>query len=155
MASLSKTSNEVRRDNEELRNEGHPGRPYRYDTDAVIRSILQDDLNDLLRTIVQALSISPETARTHRITQDFFGQDPLNRLLHPGYSPDISPSNFYLFWKVKSALIWWKIPDKITLVEAIIKIVNAMSEAELQGVFRRWIEPVQRVIDTGRDPPPR
>jgi hypothetical protein len=57
--------NEVRRGDEELRNEGQPGRPYRYETDAVIRSILEEDWNTSLRTIADTLSISPETVRTH------------------------------------------------------------------------------------------
>jgi hypothetical protein len=42
-----------------------PGRPYRYETDAVIQSILQEDSNASLRIITEALSISPETVRTH------------------------------------------------------------------------------------------
>jgi hypothetical protein len=64
-ASVFKWINEVRRGNEELRNEGHLERPYRYETDAVIRSILQEDPNISLRTIAQTLWISPEMIRTH------------------------------------------------------------------------------------------
>jgi hypothetical protein len=56
---------EIRHGNEELRNDGRPGRPYRYETDAVIRSILQDGPNDSLRTAADMLSISLETVRTH------------------------------------------------------------------------------------------
>jgi hypothetical protein len=64
-ASIFRWIDEVRRGNEELRNEGPPGTPYRYETDAVIRSILQEDPNASLRTIVGTLSISPEMVRTH------------------------------------------------------------------------------------------
>jgi transposase len=56
---------EVRRGNEELRNEGRPGRPCRHEIDAVIRSILRDEPNASLRTIAERLAISPETVRTH------------------------------------------------------------------------------------------
>jgi hypothetical protein len=36
---------EIRRGNEEIRNEGRPGRLYRHETDAVIRPILQENPN--------------------------------------------------------------------------------------------------------------
>jgi hypothetical protein len=56
---------EIRRGNEELRNKGRPGRPYHYERDAALHSILRDDPNALSRTIADTLSISPETVRTH------------------------------------------------------------------------------------------
>jgi hypothetical protein len=57
--------NEFRRGNGELRNEGRPGRPYRYERDDALRSILRDDPNTSLRTVAGGFSISPETVRTH------------------------------------------------------------------------------------------
>jgi transposase len=64
-ASVFKWINEVCSDNEELRNKGRPGRLYRHETDAAIRSILQEGLNVSLRTIAESLLISRETVRTH------------------------------------------------------------------------------------------
>jgi hypothetical protein len=48
-----------------LRNEERPGRRDRHETDAAIRSILQEDPNASLRNIAEALPISPEAVRTH------------------------------------------------------------------------------------------
>jgi hypothetical protein len=53
------------RGNKELRNEGRPGRPYRYETDAALRLILRDDPKASLLPIANTLSISPETVHTH------------------------------------------------------------------------------------------
>jgi hypothetical protein len=64
-ASLLKWMNEIRCGSKEFRNEGRPGRPYRYETDVALRSILQDDPNASLRTIADTLLISPETLRIH------------------------------------------------------------------------------------------
>jgi hypothetical protein len=64
-ASVFRWVNESRRGNDELRNGGHPRRPYRYETDADLRSILQGDPNGSLRTISDTSSISPETIRIH------------------------------------------------------------------------------------------
>jgi hypothetical protein len=72
-----------------------------------------------------------------KVTQEFCEPNPLKRLPHPPYSPDISPSDFYLFGKVKSTLIVRGIPD--------------VSGAELQRVFWSWIECVEKMIDTGGD----
>jgi hypothetical protein len=64
-ASVFRWISEVRRCNGELPNEGRPGRPYRRETDAAIRSIRQEDPNASLRTIAETLSISPETVCAH------------------------------------------------------------------------------------------
>jgi hypothetical protein len=56
---------EVRRGNEELRNEGLRVRPHRHKTDPASRPIRQEDLNALLRTIAETLLISLETVRMH------------------------------------------------------------------------------------------
>jgi hypothetical protein len=85
------------------------------------------------------------------MTQDFFRHNPPKRLPRPPYFPDISPSDFYLFGKVKSALIGREIPDEIDLLEAVIEIFNGISGAELQRVFRSSVERVEKVIDAGGD----
>jgi hypothetical protein len=63
-ASVFRWISEVRDGNEKLQNEGSPGRPYQDETDAAIRSILQQNQNALLTTIAETLSISPEIVRT-------------------------------------------------------------------------------------------
>jgi hypothetical protein len=51
------------------------------------------------------LDIDNAPVHNSRIAQNSFGRNPLKRLLYPPYSPEISPSNFYLSGKIKSALI--------------------------------------------------
>jgi hypothetical protein len=70
-ASVFRWMNEIRRGNEELQNEGRPGRPYRYETDTALRSIPRDDPNASLRTIADTLLISPETVHTHMSRIDY------------------------------------------------------------------------------------
>jgi hypothetical protein len=57
--------NQIRHGNEELQNEGRTGRPYRYETDTALPSILRDDPPISFRPIADTLSIFPETVRTH------------------------------------------------------------------------------------------
>jgi hypothetical protein len=71
---------EVRRGNEELRNEGRPGRSCRDEVDAAMRLILQDEPTVSLRTMAETLAISPETVRPYvariRETLKAFGWSP-------------------------------------------------------------------------------
>jgi hypothetical protein len=64
-ASVFQWIQEVRRSNEELRNEGRPGSGCRHEVDATIRSIPQDEPSTSLRTIAETLAISRETVRPH------------------------------------------------------------------------------------------
>jgi hypothetical protein len=79
-----------------------------------------------------------------KMTQNFFEHNPLNRLPHPLYSPDISPSNFYLFGKAKRSLVSWEIIDEINLLEELTEILNGISDSELQRIFRRGIEYIEK-----------
>jgi hypothetical protein len=70
-------------------------------------------------------------AQNSRRTQNFFRHNPLKRLLHPPYSFDVYGSDFYLFRKIKIALIKREIPDEINLLDAVTEILNGISDAEL------------------------
>jgi hypothetical protein len=94
-----------------------------------------------------AVHIDNAPAHNSRITQNLFGHNPLKWLPHPPYPLHIPPSDFYLFWEIKSALIQREIPDQIGLLEAVTEILSDISDAELQRVFRSWIERVEKVID--------
>jgi hypothetical protein len=80
------------------------------------------------------------------MTQSFFGHNRLKTVPGPPYSPDVGPTDLYLFGRVKGALIWREILDETNLIEAVIRILNGISGAELQCVFRNWIEGIERVI---------
>jgi hypothetical protein len=76
-----------------------------------------------------------------------FEHNPLKRLPQLPYSPDISPLDFYLFGKVKNAVIGQEIPDEISHLEAVMELLGDISADQFQAVFPNWIEPDQGVID--------
>jgi hypothetical protein len=82
------------------------------------------------------VDIENAPARNSRMIQNFFGYDPLKKVAHPIYFPNISPSDFYLFGKAKNALIRREILDEIDLFEVATETLNGISDAELQYVFR-------------------
>jgi hypothetical protein len=73
-------------------------------------------------------------------------------MAHPLYSPDISPSDFCLFRKVKSELIEQEIPNEMYLLEAVVEILNNISDAGVQHVFGSWLERVERELTPERIP---
>jgi hypothetical protein len=94
------------------------------------------------------LGVHVDNAAPHnaRMTRNFFEHTPLNRSPDPPYSPEISPSDFYVFGKIKPQLIGHEIPDEINLCEAVSEILNAIFPAELQRVFHNWSERLEAVI---------
>jgi hypothetical protein len=66
---------------------------------------------------------------------------------YPSYSPDMVPSDFDLFGKRNGALIGRDIPDAIGLLEVVTDILDGFGGQELQAVFPRWTEHMQKVID--------
>jgi hypothetical protein len=67
------------------------------------------------------VDIDKAPAHNSRVTQNFFGHNPLKRLPNSLYPRDFSPSAFYLFGEVKNALIWQEIPDRIDLLEPLLR----------------------------------
>jgi hypothetical protein len=83
--------------------------------------------------------------------QNCFEHGPLKKLPCPLYLPDISPLDFYLFGKNKSALIRQETFDEIGLLEVLTQILDSISDEELHAVFRSWIEWIQNIIDANGD----
>jgi hypothetical protein len=91
-----------------------------------------------LESKAKELMIHVDNAPTHnlKMTRNFFEHNPLKRLPYPPYSPDISPSDFYLFGKVNGELIGQELPDEINLLDAVNEILDGISAGKLQRRFR-------------------
>jgi hypothetical protein len=103
-------------------------------------------------SLQRKLVVNLGNTATHnaKVTRDFFQYGPLKRLPEPPHSLDISASDFYLFGKVKNALIGQAIPDQIGLLEILTDILDGISSDELQAAFRSCMKRVQDVIDATR-----
>lgn len=65
-------------------------------------------------------------------------QSPFKRAPHPPYSPDLAPSDFYLFGKIKKQLEGLKFNSKEELFEKLIEILNKITKDERYSVFEEW-----------------
>jgi hypothetical protein len=75
-------------------------------------------------------------AHNAKMTQGVFEYSPLKYLPQLPDSPDISPSDFCPFEKVKNTMIGQGILDEIWLLKIVIDILDRISGHEFQPVFR-------------------
>jgi transposase len=62
--------------------------------------------------------------RTHfsKATERFITENHIGRVLYPPYSPDLAPSDFWLFGHVKTSLVGQIFDEPEHLVEAITEV---------------------------------
>ena len=72
----------------------------------------------------------------------------LNKVPHPPYSPDIAPSDFFLFGYTKDKLQGCSFNTREELFDAIRQIWDEVPNETLREVFLEWEQRLQKVIDT-------
>jgi histone-lysine N-methyltransferase SETMAR len=88
------------------------------------------------------LIIHADNARSHtaqRILR-FCWENRLEIAPHLPYSPDLAPSDFFLFGHVKHALEGDEFPSEEALLAAIHSILSNLTGDTLRAVFAKWIE---------------
>jgi hypothetical protein len=69
------------------------------------------------------------------------------RMPQPPYSPDLAPSDFYLFGTVKNRLEQIQASDADDFFEQLTEILNSISPEELERVFAAWIDRIRQVSE--------
>lgn len=67
------------------------------------------------------------------------------------YSPDLSPSDFYLFGKLIKKFKGVMFESEEELEDAIRNEFSKIAKEELKSAFNCWIERLQRCIEIGGD----
>jgi hypothetical protein len=75
-----------------------------------------------------------------RQRQDFCRENRLRILTHLPYSPDLVPSDFFLFGHVKHCLTGAAFASRSELFEAIQSVVTEIAIELLHRVFDHWLE---------------
>ena len=65
---------------------------------------------------------------------------------HPPYSPDIAPSDFFLFPK-----LWGCRYETIKMKEAVAKIIDTLKQEDFHGAFQKLSERYNKCIAAGGD----
>jgi hypothetical protein len=75
----------------------------------------------------------------------------IQRILHPAYSPDFAPSDFFLFGYLKRKLTEYDIPDRQNLTSVITQIFDEIGPETVMAVFETWITMLEWVIEHKRE----
>lgn len=92
-----------------------------------------------------------DNARPHtaKCVKDFCERNGINILPHPAYSPDIAPSDFYLFGDIKLRLKGVSCESGEEVLEKVEKICKAIPQKILQNVFNEWLTRLDWVVKNG------
>jgi hypothetical protein len=67
---------------------------------------------------------------------------------HPPYSPDLAPSDFYLFGHVKRCLAGLPFDDADRLLATIEGFIEGIEKVTLQAIFLEWMDRLRKCITT-------
>lgn len=85
----------------------------------------------------------PHTAR--KVTQ-FMEEHHMKKAPQPAYSPDIAPSDFFLFGYLKNKLQGEHFDSVDSLYESVIEIFNEIPKTTLQATFQEWERRLDEII---------
>ena len=91
-----------------------------------------------------------DNARPHKSlkTQETVTKLRLRELPHPPYSPDIAPSDYFLFGYLKSRLRGFSFENEEMLKNRITLELGQIEKHLLIKVFEAWVERLKVVIST-------
>jgi hypothetical protein len=67
---------------------------------------------------------------------------------HPPYSPDLAPSDFYLFGDVKRCVTSLSFKDADQLLAAGEGVLEGIENVTLQALFLEWMDQLRKYIAT-------
>jgi hypothetical protein len=65
---------------------------------------------------------------------------------HPPYSPDLAPSDFFLFGHVKGKLMGYRVETPSEILVCIRVILAEIPLKILNAVFLKWMERLQKCV---------
>lgn len=122
-----------------------------YHINNIVRPLAEIFGQSTRKKLSKYLILHLDNARPHnsKRAQDEYDSLSMRRLPHPPYSPDIAPSDFYLFGVIKAKLKGMSFDQPEELYDAIIEILSEISTDELLKVFLHWIERLNWIIENG------
>lgn len=95
----------------------------------------------------RGIKLHHDNARPHvsNIVLDYLRQAKVNIMAHPPYSPDLAPSDFWLFQRLKRSLDSYS--DARSLAKAITKELNSIDIDEYRKTFKKWLERMKLCVE--------
>jgi hypothetical protein len=75
----------------------------------------------------------------------------MRRVPQPPFSPDLAPSDFYLFGKPKTTLMGSVFENEPELLDGIMRVLDRRTRDELESAFEEWVARLDVCIHRGGD----
>jgi histone-lysine N-methyltransferase SETMAR len=75
----------------------------------------------------------------------------MRRAPQPPFSPDLTPSDFYLFGELKTTLMVSVFENEQELLDGIMAVLDGITRDELESVFEKWMARLDVCIHRGGD----
>ncbi len=85
-------------------------------------------------------------AHRARPTVEYLDYHGIPRMPHPGYSPDLSPPDYWLFSRIKKHVRGIRFRSLADLQESVERVIKGISEAEFQEAMERYPDRLRRCI---------
>jgi histone-lysine N-methyltransferase SETMAR len=94
--------------------------------------------------------VHADNARSHsaKLSTQYFNENRMKSTPHSPYSPDLAPSDFYLFGYVKRCLTGLSFEHAGQLLAAVEGIPEGLEKVTLQAVFLKWMDRLRKCIAT-------
>ena len=124
----------------------------KFNSEYFINNILQpiyEQLSSRAEELGKTITLHFDNAKVHtsRKVQEYMESHNMKKAAQPPYSPDIAPSDFYLFGYLKEVLQGARFESPEELYSAINEILSEISPEILTSVFLKWEEKLQGVIE--------
>ena len=124
-----------------------------YNTEYVTEMLIPE-LEDAIRVHrpvvgLRGVKLHWDNARPHTstTTKSLLAIKGVHVLPHPPYSPDLAPSDFYFFGKVKKMICGIQFRSSDQVVEKVKEIFRELSREELQRTYSNWMERLEWVSE--------
>jgi histone-lysine N-methyltransferase SETMAR len=99
------------------------------------------------------LHLHLDNCRVHfsRVAEQFVAQNHISRVPQPAYTPDLAPSDFWLFGHLKNSLAGRMFDDPEELLDGTTSFLEEVHPSELQVVFSHLVERVRWVLENNGD----
>jgi histone-lysine N-methyltransferase SETMAR len=94
---------------------------------------------------VHADDARPQTAK---LSTKYFNENRIKSAPHPSYSPDLAPSDFYLFGDVRRCFAGLSFEDADQLLAAVEGARDGIEKKTLQVVLLEWMDRFRKCIAT-------
>jgi histone-lysine N-methyltransferase SETMAR len=123
----------------------------RFFCEAVMPSVVSNICSHARRKSLKGFYVHLDNASPHNSYQsnECLLATKARRIPQPAYSPDLAPSDFFLFGFLKQKLRGVHLADREGLKSAITQIFAEIDKDMLVSVFLDWIERIHGVINNG------